>query len=375
MNSVNNCLPRVLHIFASVDTGGAEKRTLELLEYLGGKGGVHAIVTLSGRRGTLLGRFEAAGVEVYPCSIKSPNFVSKFWKILRNFKPNVVHAHVAEFSAVPLLIAKCFGIRQRIAHFRSDGTRPTTLSALFRRRLLTAMISCSATRIIGVAPGTLTNAYRNEWNSDKRAIVIANGLNLPLIRESKTKFLLPESDQQNLRIVHVGRSAAVKNRERAIRIIAEVNALTPADLIFVGRDNRAEREVWINSAKELGVEDRVYFLGDRPDVIPILKNSDVLLQTSFYEGLPGVLLEALAVGLPCVATRLPGSEFILDEVGGPALLDLDQSDSEWAQTIIGQSVDSCRFNPGLDQSRLSGTIFDLDVSAESMRAVWEEQIK
>lgn len=374
MNSTANSLPRVLHVFASVDRGGAEIRTLELLEYLGEVAGTHEIVTLSGRTGELAERFESAGVRVIPCAIKSIFFFKNFLTVLHDFNPDVVHSHIAEFSAIPLFLARIFGVRQRIAHFRSDGPQSASLLVSLRTRILRYFISINATRILGVAPSTLENAYGSDWQSDNRARVIANGLNLNRFNQVQKPRSFPMIPDGELRLLHVGRGAPVKNRKRAIEVLAEVNKTTPAQLIFVGRDTPDDRQLWIDFSEALGVAEKVHFMGERDDVISIMKSSHMILQTSFYEGLPGVLLEALAAGLPCVASNLPGARFMYEQVGGLTLLELSENNTEWARAIIevSRKAETNTLEP--DRNRLSGTIFDLVISAESMNSVWKEKL-
>jgi glycosyltransferase involved in cell wall biosynthesis len=67
---------------------------------------------------------------------------------------------------------------------------------------------------------------------------------------------------------------------------------------------------------ELNIQDSVEFLGFRPDVIDLLQQSWGFVLPSRYEGMPNALLEAMACGLPCIATRVSGSEDIIDGLNG-----------------------------------------------------------
>jgi glycosyltransferase involved in cell wall biosynthesis len=109
------------------------------------------------------------------------------------------------------------------------------------------------------------------------------------------------------------------------KIILAVNRLWPqkrvqdliwaADLLKVVRDDvrllivgegpqRARLERF---CRQIEVQDRVHFLGDRPDVPQLLAHSELLWLASGYEGLPNAVLEAMAAGVPVVATDLPGT--------------------------------------------------------------------
>jgi glycosyltransferase involved in cell wall biosynthesis len=68
---------------------------------------------------------------------------------------------------------------------------------------------------------------------------------------------------------------------------------------------------------ELGIQDSVEFLGLRTDVVDLLQQSWGFVLPSRWEGMPNALLEAMACGLPCIATRVSGSEdIIVDSVNG-----------------------------------------------------------
>ena len=73
----------------------------------------------------------------------------------------------------------------------------------------------------------------------------------------------------------------------------------------------AEREALAQSARDNGVGETVEFLGEVSDVPGVLARADIYVQPSFQEGLPNAVLEAMAMGLPIVATRVSGNEDVV----------------------------------------------------------------
>lgn len=113
-------------------------------------------------------------------------------------------------------------------------------------------------------------------------------------------------------IIGVGRIAPQKNFGRFIEAIAEVRKYAPVSAIIVGRDDGPLPEL-LERAAELGVQEIVRFLGQAPDAREVMCAADVFLLTSDYEGMPNVILEAMAAGLPCVSTRVNGVADLIDE--------------------------------------------------------------
>jgi glycosyltransferase involved in cell wall biosynthesis len=88
-----------------------------------------------------------------------------------------------------------------------------------------------------------------------------------------------------------------------------------ARLLFVG--DGEERPALQQLARELGLEHFVRFLGTRDDVPRLLQAADAFLLSSISEGIPLTLIEAMATGLPCVATRVGGvPEVVADRESG-----------------------------------------------------------
>lgn len=102
-----------------------------------------------------------------------------------------------------------------------------------------------------------------------------------------------------LRLLAVGRLAAQKNFARLLHAFA---AVQPADTRMRIAGDGEERAMLQSLAIELGIADKADFLGFRSDVAALMGQSDLLLMSSDYEGLPAVVVEALASNLPVIAT-------------------------------------------------------------------------
>lgn len=114
----------------------------------------------------------------------------------------------------------------------------------------------------------------------------------------------------------VGRLMERKGHHELIECWPNVlDAHPDAELVLVG--DGPEREALAGRAERNGVRESVRFLGTRDDVPELLDRMDVFAFPSHYEGLPGALLEAMAAGLPIVATPVDGNaELLREDVDG-----------------------------------------------------------
>jgi N-acetyl-alpha-D-glucosaminyl L-malate synthase BshA len=132
-------------------------------------------------------------------------------------------------------------------------------------------------------------------------------------------------------LMHVSNFRAVKRTVEVIRIFAKVSAALPATLVMVG--DGPDRGMAQDEARALGVADRVQFLGRIENVAPLLSSADLFLLPSENESFGLSALEALACGVPVVASNAGGiPEVIQDGVTG-ALLPVGDVDAMAAAAI------------------------------------------
>ena len=156
---------RVLHVFGTMNRGGAELRTLDVVRRSAGDGVVHEFATLTGREGVLADEIRALGGAVHPCALDA-SFAPRFIALIRRRRISVVHSHVFLTSGLVLALARAAGVPRRIAHFRStsDG-QPSTLRRRAYRRAMRALLDVAATDILGVS---VYDAQSRQFQSFRR---------------------------------------------------------------------------------------------------------------------------------------------------------------------------------------------------------------
>lgn len=317
----------VWHVFGTMDVGGAELRTLELGLELQAHGCRFEYVALSGRFGTLAEEIVAAGGAVHPMRL-SLSFPIRFYRALRRSRPDVLDSHVATFSGALIFLAWIARIPIRVTHFRSDSDgHIATLRRRLQRAIMRRFIRTFATDMVGVAPAALEFGYRADWRRDTRAQVIPNGIRSSdvMLGNGELRTAINVSPHVTL-LLHVGRPSVEKNRSRTVTVLAAIRrAGLDAHLVLVGGDG-IDTEDLHTCIGDSHMEGFVHELGQRRSVRELMAQSDVLLLTSVREGLPGVVLEALSVGTPVVASDLPGVRFIAQHLPGvyPVALNSDQ---------------------------------------------------
>jgi glycosyltransferase involved in cell wall biosynthesis len=193
-------------------------------------------------------------------------------------------------------------VRVAHSHFTEDGRRGSLLRRAYRaysRRL----IDRHATHKLGCSRRACESLYGPDCWKDLRTQVVPNGIDLAQFTSTQTdrcalrrELGLPETATL---VGHVGRFVEQKNHRQLIEIFAEIARHRPdAALILVGAGH-LQTEIRERVA-DLGLAKRVRFLGVRRDLPRVLPNLDVLVMPSLYEGLPVVLVEAQAAGVPSV---------------------------------------------------------------------------
>lgn len=142
----------------------------------------------------------------------------------------------------------------------------------------------------------------------------------------RTELGLKETD---VALISMGDLIDRKNYPVAIEAVAKAN--NPSLQYFICGKGPEEDKLK-KMAEDLGVKEQIHFLGFRTDIKELLKAADIFLFTSKQEGLPRSLMEAMASGLPCVASRIRGNTDLLENSGGGFLC---SSIEEYVKAILG----------------------------------------
>jgi glycosyltransferase involved in cell wall biosynthesis len=188
----------------------------------------------------------------------------------------------------------------------------------FLRNLAIRFLYPKADKIIFPSQDMANKMVKIYWRIKKKVNVIPNPVDIATINE-RTQATIedPVYQARSNIIIAIGRISKEKGFSYLIRSISLLSKKSiDCKLVILGEG--AESKNLQNLSKKLGVEDRVHFLGFKSNPYKYLACSTIFVLSSLYEGFPNVLLEAMALGVPSIATRCPTGpeEIITDEVDG-----------------------------------------------------------
>ncbi len=145
--------------------------------------------------------------------------------------------------------------------------------------------------------------------------------------------------------------------------------VSDCDLLLVGSGK--QRSDLKHQARELGIADRVHLAGWRSDVLEILAASDLLVLPSRWEGMPNVVLQAMALGLPVLATEAEGTRELLGDQFGPQTAPFGETQvfSDKLVAIISDPADAERLAIGNRQRAMAE--FSLKGMIGAYEDLWE----
>jgi glycosyltransferase involved in cell wall biosynthesis len=221
-------------------------------------------------------------------------------RAIRSFKPDIIFAH----ATIPALYVRALPTRVPIVWVMHSGANDFANRALLRAERL---LSSRAKAVIGVSQNNIDN-YVKEVGSHPSMIVVPNGVDVSSFAHDDA---LPPVTAVRKQIVQIGRYIPEKNQLQTVEAFAHVARAEPeARLLLCGViENLAYHAAVVERVAQLGLQDRVQIQGPRNDVAQILRASTVFAMPSSFEAHSISFLEALASGIPVVASAISSFAF------------------------------------------------------------------
>ena len=277
----------------------------------------------------------------------------------------IVHAHNEAMGYYALQSAKDAGLPVRIAH--AHNTR------IIRDYKYPLKLVCKQ-----LLPGAATDYwscgrdagiyYYGEKRWKATGFILHNAIDVSRFafqQEVRARMRKLHGLENSYVIGHVGRFNVQKNHSRLLDIFTEtVKAVPDARLVLIGV-GELEQAVK-DKARTLGIQDKVLFLGQMPDVSEWYQAMDCFVLPSLFEGLPVVGIEAQAAGLPCFFSDRVTDEVLLSPQAHRVPLSAD--DAEWAREILASRQAGTDRNLGADLVRRAG--YDIHAEAQKLQEIY-----
>jgi len=308
---------RVLHVIDSLHLGGAQEVVLNLAT-CGSPRFRHEVATMHGH-GIYWDRLRNAGVKVHSLSPHKyfPAYLATLPSLLLATRPDILHCHLIPSNILAKPLGALMGVPLILNHDHTND--PHRID----NKLLLALDKSTnrfARHIIAVAASCREFLIRHESIPVEKITLVPNAIDLRRFTlgtisrtESRLKLALPPDVPV---IAGVGRLNPQKNFSLFLDIAAALSPRFPT-LRFLLAGEGPEKEMLREKAVQLGLADRIVFAGYVADTREVYAAADILLMPSRFEGLPMTLLEAMAMNLPVVASKLDGiAEVITDGEDG-----------------------------------------------------------
>ena len=303
---------RVVYCIDNMKVGGTELNAVRTAERLDRSRFALSVVCIH-QDGPLLARYKAAGIPVHPfpmSSLLGPQAAGQALRLIRLFRrerTDVVHSHDAYTSVFATMCARVAGVRGVIASRRSWHS-PHLQGRILRANRVAYRFS---DRVVGNSPSVSRLVQEEGGVPASRIVTIPNFLDpqsFEPLSEAARRALLEELAVPTDAFVVgiVARLSLVKDHATLLRALAElVPAIPNVHGVLVG--DGPERDRIQALAGELGIEGRVHFAGERPQIPNLHGLFDVSVLCSTTEAFPNSVLEAMAVARPVVATDVGGT--------------------------------------------------------------------
>lgn len=312
--------------------GGVEKWMITVAEGLKIKG--HSVYVCGRPEGRFIGRAKESGITTFPLKFRGdidPLTSFSLKRIIRQKGINVL-CLTADRELRLLLPVFPFGKKPFIAVRKGLPE----LKDCWRNRILFTRLVDTIITPARSAADTMISQLR--WLEESKVVTVPNGVVIP-VKTTRGKFRKEQgiSDKVFLGAV-VSRLTPQKGHIHLLKAIAVLKEEL-SDFLFVIAGDGVEMDSLKKAAHNLNIEGLVRFLGHRWDTSAIIEDADLIVLPSFFEGMPNILLEAMAHRTAIIATDIAGIDEVITSPDVGRLVPPGDSDAI-ARSIIEMKNDS-----------------------------------
>jgi glycosyltransferase involved in cell wall biosynthesis len=294
---------RLLLAVDSLEVGGAERHVVDLALALRRKG--HEVVVACSVAGSLAEPFEAAGVTVRPLTRRlvkrrvSVAYARGIKRLLEERRFDLVHAHIFASTVAAAIATRWTGVPLVVTE-HTEASWQT-----WRARWVSRWVYRQAERMIAVSTPIEQRLTQRGGIPPNLVTLIPNAVIPASDDPPEVAGTLPDGWLERPLIGVIARLQPEKGVANFLEAVARVSRISPEARFIVVGDGPLREEL-LGLAKRGALRERVRFLGYRADARALVGLLDVLVVPSLTEGSPLIVLEAMAAGVPVVASAVGG---------------------------------------------------------------------
>ena len=301
---------RIAHIIYRLDYGGLENGLVNLVNRLPVNEFHHTVICITNYT-EFRERIARPDVDVFELNKKSgkdPAYYFRLWKLLRKIKPNIVHTR--NLGAIDCnVIAKLSGVRHCI-HSEHGWVIEDAYGKHKKHILLRKVCNIFINHYIALSKNIKKWLLGTIRVNNCKISQIYNGVDTDKFVANGQIDKRLENKEDIFTVVTVGRLDPIKNHMIQLQAIKFLKQNSPEEysnirLKLVGDgQEKSNLETYLY---ENNLQESVMLLGSRNDICELLQDADIFILSSINEGISNTILEAMAVGLPVIATNVGGN--------------------------------------------------------------------
>lgn len=328
---------KIAEFVSRLQFGGVESMILNYISNFKNKDKfeIH-IITQDINEENCINQFKNAGIEVHVITHKKKNILKNIIevsRILKKEKFDIVHSHMTLTNFYILFLAKIYGVKVRISHAHSAFLEDNIIrKVVFKSLKIMNVLFATHLMACGYIAGNFL--YGKKRMENKEVIILNNAIDISKFKyntSTRTKIKTKYNMQNEICIGHIGRFTDVKNHKFLLDVFQEIKKINyNSKLLLIGDGERHSNIE--NLVQKKGLSQSVVFTGNINNTNEFYQAMDVFVLPSLYEGLPVVMIEAQANGLPClVSDNIDKNSAISDNV---YFMNLKKPAILWAKTIL-----------------------------------------
>ena len=311
----------VLHVISGLAVGGAEMALYRLILQSRGGAYIHTVITLT-PEGGMHERFLESGIKLIVLDVRrSP--LSQFlrlYRLMREIRPDIVQTWLYHADMLGGLAARMAGNRNVIWGIRTtDVDGGCARSTVFVRRLCALMSRWLPHTIVCVAEAG-RQAHTAIGYDAARMVVVANGFDCSALTATQDQRNLLRTqcsfDADDIVVGTLGRFNLDKDHANFVQAAGQLaKRHDRLRFLMVGKNLDSDNKDLMQWIDDTGYPGRFVLLGERADVPVCLAAMDIFCLSSRTEAFPNAVGEAMAMGLPCVATDVGDVAVVMADTG------------------------------------------------------------